>query len=100
AKAEAASSSSQKEVLIEQATSADANTGHEDFDKLIRALAVNIEAMEKMASDAAVKAAGAFQDHLIRVCQFEYMYHKGKADGLKEAANLPLQILNEKKLTS
>ena len=80
----------QKEVPKEM------QTGNEDFDKLIRAAAVLIETYEKGAADMAAQAAGAFQDHTIRVTQFQYMYLKGKVDGLKEASNLPLQIEKEK----
>ena len=87
------------EPLVQKAVDG-MQTGDENLDKLIRVLTASIEKYESDAQTAAVKVAGAFQDHLIRVCQFEYMYFKGKVDGLKEAANIPLQIMAEKKLIS
>ena len=94
---EKASEQPVKEGLQQQAIPSESQTGHEDFDKFLRAVAVLIDTYDKNAGAIAIKAVGAVQDMTFRVAQCEFMYVKGKVDGLKEASNIPLQILAEKK---
>ena len=87
-------------LLQQVEVSVDMQTGDENLDKLIRTLAASMAGYEKQSSEAAVKCAGAVQEHMVRLCQFEFMYLRGKIDGLKEASNVPLHIMNEKRMIS
>ena len=85
-------------IPIAQVESADATTGDEKFDKLIRAIQLIIDALEPQILDIQKKAMGAPTHDMVGMCQREYWYQKGKQDCLKEVIKLPAQIVLESRM--
>ena len=83
-------------VLLEQRTVAN-ETGEPHLDKLMRALAAQIEKDDAHSVDVAIKGMGNVNPDALRLHQNEYFYTKGKLDGLMFAMKLPEQIIMEEK---
>ena len=83
--------------LLEQKASADASTGDEKFDKLIRALEVRKEGLTGKLTQEAIAGMDCIQDEGIRLHQAIYFYTKGRLDENKEIAMIPAQIMSEYK---
>ena len=83
--------------LMGQAASAEATTGDDRLDKMVRAMQALIDALALKTADIAVKAMGAPTHDMVTMCQREYWYNKGKQDTLLELVKLPAQIIMEEK---
>jgi hypothetical protein len=86
--------------LLPQVEATTPSTGDDRLDKLNRILQVDIELCDTHLIEVATKGMGAANHDLLTVCQFEYMYTKGKVDALRAAQLVPYKILAEEKLTS
>ena len=93
---EAIKDATKQAVLVPQ-EKIETETGHEDFDKLLRAIAALDAPIAAEQEQVKIKGMGAVQDEMIRLCQLQYMFVCGKREGLKEISKLVDQILVEKK---
>lgn len=72
-------------------------TGDPRLDKLMRAVAAEIEKCDAHAVAVALELAACIKDDMIRLKQMEFAYTKGLIQAFKTAIDMPAKILLEER---
>ncbi len=82
--------------LLDQ-TASSQEVGDERLDKMVRAIQAKLDKAKPHLNDTAHKGMGAIKEEISRICQLEYMFHKGMITAYEEMQAMPAQILMEEK---